>query len=251
VRSRTALGVALACAATLLVGCSDGDGSSLNGGRGYPTNGGGTNGGGTNGSAGSSSQNGNGAGSGSASSASGSGGASDNGGSSNGGSGNGGATSFGDEAVMRAREWVTAQVPYCGGPNGGNDVLCGGTCTRSGDAANPDWDAYRSDCSGLVSFAWQLPPPGHITSGFAPFATDVSDVIAVADLQPGDALNNDTHVMLFAAWKDDAKTQATIIQESDCGKVANETTVELTYADGDQKADVKYYGTFYAIRHSP
>jgi hypothetical protein len=239
--TRSLAAIALTCAAALLAGCSDGDGSSLNGGRGYPTKGGATNGGSANG--GTSSGSG-----GDTSSGTGTGNSTSTGGSQSGGGG--AAQSFGDEAVMRAREWVTAQVPYCGGPNGGHDVICGGTCTRDGDAANPDWDAYRSDCSGLVSWAWQLPAPGHVTSGFAPYATDVSDVIAIADLQPGDALNNDSHVMLFAAWKDDTKTQAVVVQESDCGKVANESTVELTYADGAQKADVKYYGTFYSIRYA-
>jgi hypothetical protein len=225
----------------LLAGCSDGDGSSLEGARGYPTSGSKSG----NASNGDATGNGSGGASSGGSTSSGGGGATSSGNMSSGGA----PATFGDEAVMRAREWVTAQVPYCGGPNGGHDVICGGTCSRSGDAANPDWDPYRSDCSGLVSWAWQLPAPGHVTSGFAPFATDVSDVIAVADLQPGDALNNDTHVMLFAAWKDDAKTQATVVQESDCGKVANESTVELTYADGAQQADVKYYGSFYAIRY--
>src|SRR5262245_11933861 len=69
-------------------------------------------------------------------------------------------TAWGEHTLVRARTWVDAQVPYCGGPNGGKDVICGGTCVRSGDSKNTEWDPYRSDCSGFLSWAWGLEAPG-------------------------------------------------------------------------------------------
>ena len=224
---------------TAVTGCGGSDESSLGSGA----NGNGTNGNGASGSG----ANGSGASGSGANGTGGPGTTGASGGTSGDGSGDSSHDGAGDDAVARAREWVAAKVPYCGGPNGGKDVICGGTCTRTGTAENKAWDAYRSDCSGLVSFAWDLPAPGHTTSDFAPFATDVSKEITVAALMPGDALNNDEHVMLFAGWKNAEMTEADIIQESDCGKVANEQTLTLSYDAGATKADVTYYGTFYAI----
>lgn len=128
------------------------------------------------------------------------------------------------DIVGRAREWVNVAMPYCGGPNGGADVLCGGTCVRTGAAKNPAWDAYRSDCSGLVSYAWGLPAPGRITSTLPEVATP----IAGTDLAPGDILNNSYHVVLFVEWVNKAAGTAKVIHEPDCGRVASEVQVVLT-----------------------
>jgi hypothetical protein len=157
-------------------------------------------------------------------------------------------TGFAEEALGRARSWVDAKMPYCGGPNGGTDVICGGTCRRDGPAKNAAWDRYRSDCSGFVSWSWGLPPPGRSTSALAPFDTEVSTVIAVADLAPGDALNTDGHVMLWGGWVDEVAGTARILEESRCGRTAQDTTLTfhhreattLTSADGR---------TFHAIRY--
>ena len=135
---------------------------------------------------------------------------------------------FGDQAVARAREWVAAQMPYCGGPNGGHDVICGGTCARGGNAQKAEWDAYRSDCSGLLSYSWGLPAPGSTCATLAPFDTSVSEEITVDELTVGDALNNHTHTMLFAGWADRAAGKAIILEESKCGRVALEKIVTFT-----------------------
>ena len=130
-----------------------------------------------------------------------------------------------DEILSRAREWVQAGLLYCGTTYGKYDSACSYTCNRQ---ENPAWDPYRSDCSGMVSWAWGLPPPGPDTKGFAPYGGSQSFVIAPADLQPGDALNDRTttasglhhHIMLFAGW--DQPGIARIIQESNCTKPASE-----------------------------
>lgn len=139
--------------------------------------------------------------------------------------------SWSEETLARARLWIDAKMPYCGGPNGGKDVICGGTCDREGEAKNPDWDAYRSDCSGFVSWSWGLPPPGRTTSTLAPYDTSESVVIAVDDLAPGDALNGNGHVMLFGGWVDEKAGKATILQESRCGTVASEKVSVFTKVD--------------------
>ena len=157
-------------------------------------------------------------------------------------------TSGGADAVCRASEWVSAEMPYCGGVRGGSDAICGGTCSRSGAAVREDWDTYRSDCSGLVSWAWGLPAPGKTTLGLAPFDTSVSELTTIDALQPGDALNNEKHVMLFAGWVDKSALKATIIEEYDCGKIARQTEKQFTRAS-DSQLNVSYGGAFHTIRH--
>jgi hypothetical protein len=138
---------------------------------------------------------------------------------------------FAERTLLRARAWVDAEMPYCGGTNGGNDVICGGTCIRSGDSKKAEWDLYRSDCSGFVSWSWGLPAPGRSTSTFAPYTSDVSAVIAVTDLAPGDALNGKGHVMLWGGWVDERAGKALVLQESHCGRTANETITTFTKVD--------------------
>lgn len=153
----------------------------------------------------------------------------------------------GEGAVARARQWVAAKLHYCQAPNGGHDLDadCPATCERE---SNPEWDPYRSDCSGLVSWSWALPAPGRTTKGFAPFDTSVTHAIAAKELRPGDAVNNDHHVMLFVGWK--SATEATFIDEPGCGTshpYAIEHDDHVT-TDGDG-ITVQYYGDYTAIRY--
>lgn len=153
-----------------------------------------------------------------------------------------------NEAVARAMEWVDVQLPYCQAPNHAhdNDAACSSTCTRPDNA---EWDPYRSDCSGLVSWAWQLPPPGRTTKTFAPFDTEVTHVIPAVELVPGDAVNNDHHMMLLAEWTI-AGVEATFIEEPGCSSAtpyAHQFTAKVTL-DGNS-ITVEHHGTFTAIRH--
>jgi hypothetical protein len=149
-------------------------------------------------------------------------------------------------AVATALTWVAAKVPYCGGINNGPDAICGGTCHRTGAANNPLWNAYRSDCSGLVSFAWGLPAPGLVCQGMAPMSTAKSSVIPGNTLQPGDALNSGHHVVLFQQWVDQKAGTATIIEESDCHLVA--MTKNVTLKVGATPNVQMGSSTYYAIR---
>ena len=152
-------------------------------------------------------------------------------------------------AVARGQLWVDAQVPYCQAPNHkpDADAACASTCTRPDNAA---WDPYRSDCSGFVSWAWDLPAPGRTTHLFAPYKTDITTAIQAADLVPGDAINNDTHMMLFKAWVTDGKT-ATFMEEPGCSSAtpyAHEFTADVTL--NGETIVVLHHGTFTAIRYT-
>jgi hypothetical protein len=138
---------------------------------------------------------------------------------------------FGERALLRARSWIDVEMPYCGGTNGGHDVICGGTCVRDGASKNAEWDRYRSDCSGFLSWSWGLSAPGRSTGGLAPFSSEVSAVIEVSALVPGDALNGNGHVMLWGGWVDEGAGKARVLQESRCGLAASETITTFTKLD--------------------
>jgi hypothetical protein len=158
------------------------------------------------------------------------------------------ALSPGEIAVARGMEWVAAKVPYCQSANHepDGDSACAATCERPD---NPAWDPYRSDCSGFLSWAWGLPPPGHTTATLAPFDTSVSAVIEAAELAPGDAINNDTHTMLFVGWTTAAMNEAQFMEEPGCSSsqpYAREVTAGV--AISGHSVTVDGYGVFTAIR---
>jgi hypothetical protein len=154
----------------------------------------------------------------------------------------------GEGAVARGAMWVAAMVPYCQAPNHAHDgdTDCSSTCTRP-DV--PDWDPYRSDCSGFVSWSWDLPAPGRTTHDFAPFVTDITHEIDAMELRPGDAVNNDTHMMLFEAWVTPGE-EAKFFEEPGCSAsqpYAREVTAKVTL-DG-HTITPQYRGSFTAIRY--
>ena len=166
--------------------------------------------------------------------------------------GGGTTTTGGTDPIARAEEWVAADMPYCGGTNGGHDSICGGTCERGGSADNSDWNSYRSDCSGLVSYAWGLAAPGLTTAGFAPFNTSASYEVDATTLQAGDALNSypEQHIILFKAWVDENAGTATVIEEYNCGHNATEHTITIETTAGSSHAYVPDWSphNFRAIR---
>jgi hypothetical protein len=128
------------------------------------------------------------------------------------------AAGCGTAALKRAETWVNVNLQYCQSANGQRDYdsACTPICSR---ASNRGWDAYRSDCSGFVSYAYGLGAPGRVTGEFAPYETDISYKLASAtDLQPGDAINStpDEHIMLFREWLNAEKTQASFFEEPGC-----------------------------------
>jgi hypothetical protein len=164
------------------------------------------------------------------------------------GSGSGSGSAMTSVSVQRAELWVAAKLQYCQSANHARDYdsACSATCNREDNAA---WDPYRSDCSGLVSWAWKLPAPGRVTTEFAPFRTDITQAIQATNLEPGDAVNNVDHIMLFKKWITHP-TKAVFIEEPGCSTsepYAHETTATVTISG--TTINVPGHSPFTAIRY--
>ncbi len=123
------------------------------------------------------------------------------------GSSSGSGSAGADGVIARAELWVAAALPYCQSANHQPDAdkSCASTCNRPGEPA--EWDPYRSDCSGFVSWAWGLPPPGRTTTQFG----DVTKSIQGSELQPGDALlAAGKHIILFIQWSDGGHSESAV-----------------------------------------
>ncbi len=126
--------------------------------------------------------------------------------------------------VSRGMEWVDAKLHYCQASHGAVDFdnACWaweGSSHRCERTSNAAWNAYRSDCSGFVTYAWGLPPVGdggYVTSDFAPFSNKFSHTIDGHSLEPGDALNktSDEHIILFKAWANGSHTSAVFVERT-------------------------------------
>ena len=159
-------------------------------------------------------------------------------------------------AVNTAEQWVKVKMPYCQAANGGQELdsacynVTGRTCSRTGAANSSVWNRYRSDCSGLVSYAWALKAPGLTTSGFLP---GTAKYIPMEDLQPGDALiRPGHHMVLFKAWKSKSAGTATVVSEPGCsakgGPYAQEQSWSMGRAPGAGTSAHWAGATYYSIR---
>jgi hypothetical protein len=101
------------------------------------------------------------------------------------------------DIIGRAKEWVSAQVPY--------------------SMSAYWWDGYRQDCSGFVSMAWNL-PRNEWTGSLHQFGTRISK----EELQPGDILlfhnpsdpDEGSHVVLFDGWTDYTHTYYVVFEQT-------------------------------------
>jgi hypothetical protein len=161
--------------------------------------------------------------------------------------------------VSRGMEWVNAELHYCQAAHDAVDYDSScwaweGSSHRCDRESNAAWNAYRSDCSGFVTWAWGLPAVGdggYVTSDFAPYDDAFSRTIDGVDLRPGDALNKtpDGHIVLFKEWVSAGRT-AVFMEEPGCSAsepYAHEFTSNVSIS-GDE-VYIDYEGaTFYAIR---
>jgi hypothetical protein len=164
------------------------------------------------------------------------------------------------DVISRATEWVDARLHYC---QAAHDAVDGdsscwafeGPSHRCDRESNAAWNAYRSDCSGLVTWAWGLPPVGdggYVTGDFAPFDSAFSHTISGEDLQPGDALNKVTneHIVLFKEWVDRGHV-AVFIEEPGCSvstPYAHEFTSDVSIKGSDVTIAFEGSTPFVAIR---
>ncbi|MEU9419619.1 hypothetical protein [Streptomyces sp. NPDC048272] len=120
------------------------------------------------------------------------------------------------QSISRAQVWVDQHVPYSA--NGLTNPYSWWADSRTGGR-------YRQDCSGFVSMAWQL--NSSRTTWTLP---EVSTQINKWDLQPGDALNSNDHVILFAGWRDKTAGTFNYYQESSRSRPTNYNTDGNLYA---------------------
>lgn len=73
-------------------------------------------------------------------------------------------------------------------------------------------NGYRDDCSGFVSAAWGLEPPGLNTYGL--MGNNTAHEITKNDLQPGDALIAGDHTVLFGGWADKEHTKYIALEDN-------------------------------------
>lgn len=153
------------------------------------------------------------------------------------------------DAVARAEQWVAAQLQYCQAANHQPDLdpECSTICNRED---NPAWDPYRSDCSGLVSWAWGLAAPGLVTSQFS----GITSVIDASSLRAGDAVKrtrDDVHIMLFVGWITQG-TRATFIEEPGCATaITHAHQFDSDVSISGSSIYVSYEGdSFTAIRYN-
>ncbi|MEV6304577.1 hypothetical protein AB0M02_34570 [Actinoplanes sp. NPDC051861] len=108
------------------------------------------------------------------------------------------------EIIARARTWAVAPRAYS-------------------QEAYDEISGYRLDCSGFVSMAWALRPPGETTVELPDYCV----LIDIDDLRRGDAVMNGGpgtwgdagHVMLFDAWSDETRTSFWSYEQVSAGTV--------------------------------
>ncbi|MFB6522065.1 hypothetical protein [Streptomyces sp. NPDC056401] len=120
------------------------------------------------------------------------------------------------QAISRAQVWVDQKVPYSS--NGLEAPYSWWSDSKTGGR-------YRQDCSGFVSMAWQLNSSRTTLSLPA-----VSAEISKWDLKPGDVLNSNDHVVLFAGWRDKSAGTFNYYQESSRSRPTNYNTDGNLYA---------------------
>lgn len=115
-----------------------------------------------------------------------------------------------DVYMERAQRWVDEDVRYSA-------------------AVHEDYPPYRMDCSGYVSYVWQLPIAANTTT-----LKDYAYEIEWWDLTPGDAINDQEsgdygHVVIFAGWQDyDALTFWAYEENYDTGAALGIRQLEQT-----------------------
>lgn len=134
------------------------------------------------------------------------------------------------DIMARANDYLTHDIVYCGGPRGGVDETgCGeGVCEQP---IGP-WDGYRSDCSGFVSYVWQIPSdPDTATYSYDQAGGQGWSTIPIDDLRAGDAVVAQGHIKLFSSFQ--GTNAALIYEEYDCNRIAHKK-VQGFYRSGSE-----------------
>lgn len=155
------------------------------------------------------------------------------------------------ESVIRGYKWVKLNVRYGSFDNDPNNDYY--SVERNKYSNRPeDSTFYRTDCSGFVSYAWNM-GKSLDTVGLGKTAK----AIAYADLQPGDAINNNQagkygHVILFVRWIDKNNLEFWAYEES-YGQGTVLSTMRLVVDKNGKITELKklYNGKFSTYGNGP
>ncbi|WP_197084700.1 hypothetical protein, partial [Saccharothrix sp. ST-888] len=130
------------------------------------------------------------------------------------------------DVIARAQSWVAENVPY------------------SQSVYYTDGNGtYRTDCSGFISMAWNLPSSGADNWGattwtLPDFATRLG---SLDELQAGDMIDKtDQHVVLFKQWADAAHSAAVVLELARPGTKARQSTYTRAYLNANDFLPFRY-----------
>jgi len=139
------------------------------------------------------------------------------------------------DIMARANAYIAANVLYCQAPagqyyTGPENCYPGVACPAP--EGHP-WDDYRTDCSGFVSYVWQIPSdPDTATFSYDMSGPQGWTSIAFDSLRAGDALVAEGHIKLFSKFE--GANAAQIYEEYDCNKHGRVDTQGFSRIGGDQ-----------------
>jgi len=113
-----------------------------------------------------------------------------------------------DDCVRVAQAWEAGNVPYSQS-----------TRYNTKQYVSSGKGPYRSDCSGFVSAAWDLAPPGDTTRTIPHQSISQSALIRCDAL-----LDPAHHVALFWGWADASQTRPIVVEEYTTGKFTEQRT---------------------------
>lgn len=143
-----------------------------------------------------------------------------------------------NDIMARANDYLTHNIVYCGGALGEEDgTKCGeGICHPP---AGP-WDGYRSDCSGFVSYCWQIPSDPDSDAYMQDESGSLGwKTIAIDELQPGDAVVTSGHIKLWGGFS--GSDAALIYEEYNCNTLPHKEVQPFSrsgnslWFDGDDR----------------
>lgn len=144
--------------------------------------------------------------------------------------------------TLRGYEWVKVNVKYGSFDNDPNNNYYSAVYRKYSNRL-VDTSYYRTDCSGFVSYAWNL-GKSYDTVELGKSATSIS----YSNLQPGDIVNNkqsgaNGHVIIFLRWKDKSNNEFWAYEES-YGQGTVVSTIRLVVDNnGTITALQKLYGS--------
>jgi hypothetical protein len=154
------------------------------------------------------------------------------------------------DVVLRGYKWVKVNVKYGSFDNDPSNDYYSADYQKYSNRPK-DTSYYRTDCSGFISYAWNL-GTSKDTVGLGTYAKD----IAYSGLQPGDIINNkqsgvNGHVILFVRWTDKNNNEFWAYEDS-YGQGTVLSTIRLVVDNNGNITALKKLGaSFYTYGNGP